>query len=99
MQYFTTWTFKQKLEYQLLNKNDDIPIELDISKWTTFRPPLKQIELGTIENITDAFKEEFLKNIKSGNKDQEQQINVIKGKIQQFSISSIFLIVRKAKFP
>ena len=79
--------FKNKMEWLLLNANDEIPIELDISNWQQFKPPLKPIELNTIENISDSFKEEFLRNLKTASIKQREQINVINGKIQSFSMS------------
>ena len=79
--------FRQKAEWLLLNDGDNIPIELDISKWQQFKPPLKPIMIKTVENISDAFKDKFLRNMKTSNPEQEEQINVIKGKIQSFSIA------------
>ena len=78
---------KHKLEWLVLNKNNEIPIELDISNWQTFMPPLVPIELKTIQGISDGFKDKFLRNLKNGNKEQREQINVIKGKIIYFAMS------------
>ena len=78
---------KQKLEWLVLNKNNEIPMELDISNWQTFMPPLVPIELKTVQGISDGFKDKFLRNLRNGNKEQREQINVIKGKIIYFSSS------------
>ena len=78
---------KRKLEWLVLNKDNEIPIELDISNWQTFMPPLVPIELKTIQGLTDGFKEKFMMNLRNGNKDQREQINVIQGKRMYFSMS------------
>jgi|TARA_Y100000992_G_C21274073_1_gene498839 hypothetical protein len=84
--------FKEKIEWLLLNEGNDIPSELEIEKWQEFRPPLKPIIIKTIENVTNEFKERLLRNMKTGNVEQEEQINIIKGKIQSFSISMMMKI-------
>ena len=93
--------FKNKMEWLLLNTNDEIPVELDISNWQQFKPPLKPIEIGVIENISDSFKENFLRNLKTANIKQREQIDVINGKIQSFSISFLKKIqdIIKSKKP
>merc|ERR1711871_961589 len=78
---------KHKLEWLVLNKDNYIPIDLDISNWQTFMPPLVPIELKTIQGLSDGFKDKFLRNLRNGNKEQREQINVIKGKIIYFSSS------------
>ena len=78
---------KHKLEWLVLNKDNEIPIELDISNWQTFMPPLVPIELKTVQGISDSFKDKFLRNLRNGNKEQREQISVIQGKIIYFSTS------------
>ena len=78
---------KRKLEWLVLNKENDIPMDLDISNWQTFMPPLVPIELKTIQGISDSFKDKLLRNLKTANKDQQQQIGVLQGKIMYFSMS------------
>ena len=70
-----------------MNKDNEIPIELDISNWQTFMPPLVPIELKTIQGISDSFKDKFMRNLRNGNKEQREQISVIQGKIIYFSSS------------
>merc|ERR1711871_708690 len=78
---------KHKLEWLVLNKDNYIPIELDISSWQTFMPPLVPIELKTIQGLSDGFKDKFLNNLRTGNKEQREQIGIIQGKIIYFSTS------------
>lgn len=78
-------SMRKKMEWSLLNSDNDIPIELSISNWETFMPPLVPIELKTVQNITDGFKDSFLRNLKTANKAQREQINIIQGKIQYFA--------------
>ena len=42
---------KHKLRMVVLNKDNEIPIELDISNWQTFMPPLVPIELKTVQGV------------------------------------------------
>ena len=78
---------KRKLEWLVLNKDNDIPIDLDISNWQTFMPPLVPIDLKTIEAPTDGFKDKLLRNLKNGNKEQRSQIGIMQGKLIYFSMS------------
>ena len=78
-------SMRKKMEWLLLNSDNDIPIELSITNWETFMPPLVPIELKTVQNITDGFKDSFLRNLKTANKAQREQINIIQGKIQYFA--------------
>ena len=78
---------KHKLEWLVLNKDNYIPIELDISSWQTFMPPLVTIELKTIQGLSDGFKDKFLRNLRTGNKEQEEQIGIVQGKILYFASS------------
>ena len=52
---------RDKQEYVLLNKDNDIPVEHDIHKWQTLLPPLVKIKLDRIDNITPSFKRRVLK--------------------------------------
>ena len=41
--------------------------------------------MAKVQNITDGFKDSFLRNLKTANKAQREQINIIQGKIQYFA--------------
>lgn len=96
----TELLIQQKREYLLQNQDDFIPIELDIKNWLNFLPPLVKIENKTTSPLTDTFKEDLLKNIKSGNKTQFDQINTIVIKRVNFTmdiIKEINNVVEKEK--
>lgn len=75
-----------KREYILLEGLEEIPIELDLSRYSNFLPPLKSFKIKTPLNVTDEFKTLMVNNIKIGNKDQYQQLNVLKSKIIELSL-------------
>jgi hypothetical protein len=88
----------QKKNYLLQNKDDNIPIELDIKNWINFLPPLQPITNSTPSNISVEFRELFIDNLKKGSKDQFEQIRVIDSKMIYFSmaiIQSIQKVVEK----
>ena len=76
---------KAKAEYMKVNKDDEIPIEHDISKWSTFLPPLKPFHLVNVKNVTKEFLASTMDSIRKGNKDQLERINEIESKIFYFS--------------
>ena len=77
---------KEKLEFNALNIGDEVPIDLDIMKWSTFLPPLRPVKIVGLENVSDVFKESLLSNIKSGSKKQNEQIRVLKSKVLYFAL-------------
>lgn len=77
---------KKKLEWNLLNQGDEVPIELDILKWNTFLPPLLPVKLKSIENVSSSFKETLLSDIKSGKKSQNEKIQILTSKVMYFSL-------------
>lgn len=87
-------TIKRKIDekltyinYTILNKIEEIPIEHDIRLWTNFLPPLVIFKLVHIpENITSEFKSSLSNEIKNGSSKQTTKINVIKTKIIYFSL-------------
>ena len=60
--------FNKKTEYLSYNKDDVIPDELDISKWTSFLPPLTKIEISqeSLQPVHSEFKNIILDNIRKG---------------------------------
>jgi hypothetical protein len=78
----------EKREYLLKEKPDDIiPIEHDIINWINFLPPLREIKMGTPQNISPDFKATFIDNLKKGKTKQHEEIDVIKSKIIYFSLA------------
>ena len=88
----------EKRNYLLQNEDDLIPIELDIKNWINFLPPLQNITNKTPSILDKPFKESLLQNIKSGSKDQFEQIRVVNSKMIYFSmaiIQDIHKVVKK----
>ena len=69
--------FNEKREYLLTEKDSDVPVELDISKWQTFLPPLVSISITPRDEITAEFKDELIGNIRSGKSAQQKQIQTM----------------------
>ena len=96
----------EKRKYDLLQKDieEGIPKEHVIEKWFTFLPPLSSISLAngmTPQNISNEFSDQFLKRLKRGDLKQYNDLNVIRGKIIQFTmfmIQSINKIVKQETF-
>jgi hypothetical protein len=78
---------REKVEYLLTNPEKDIPDEHDLSKWTTFLPPLQRFHIKGLQNVTDGFTEEFEREIKLGSNKQIEKLLVIESKIIAFSLA------------
>jgi RNase H-fold protein (predicted Holliday junction resolvase) len=78
---------REKVEYLLTNPEKDIPDEHDLSKWTTFLPPLQRFHIKGLQNVTDGFTEEFEREIKLGSNKQLEKLLVIESKIIAFSLA------------
>lgn len=84
----------QKKQYfinkALFKKNIDILDELPeyhkIENWENFLPPLRLFAIKEIDNVSEIFKSELTKNLKSGSKEQRKQMMVIQSKIIYFSL-------------
>ena len=81
-----------KKAYMLLPENMVIPIELTISKWYNFLPPIKPVNINTVDYIGKSFESRLLENWKSGSKEQDIQILVLKSKYIHLSMEIIKLI-------
>ena len=81
-----TRKFEEKLEYLLTTPSDNIPSEHDLSKWFNFLPPLVPIKLKQIENISEEFKKNVLRDFKSASRHQREKILIIESKIIMFSL-------------
>jgi hypothetical protein len=76
-----------KTEYLLSNPNEDIPTEHDINQWLNFLPPLVPFKLKRLENISDQFKTAFLRDLKTGSREQRENLLIIESKIIFFSLA------------
>ena len=81
-----------KIEYLLTNDDFEIPDEYNISKWTTFQPPLKQFKVTSVSNVSADFKKNIVKYPDAG--------LILRSKMSAHSlaiIESINKIVEKEK--
>jgi len=78
---------QDKIDYLLVNQEEDIPEEHSILKWTNFLPPLFRFKIKGLQNVTDGFIENLLKDIRQGSTKQTEEILVIKSKIIEFSFA------------
>ena len=78
---------KEKTEYLLVNPQEFIPEEHDLSKWLNFLPPLKRFHVTQLQNVSDGFKEELQNELYSGNYRQFEKLLVIDAKIIAFSLA------------
>jgi hypothetical protein len=76
-----------KREYLLEHPEDTIPDENRVEQWKTFIPPLRTIRLPRLEPIANGFRELLISDIKMGSSAQWSKIDVIQGKIIQFSLA------------
>ena len=78
---------KEKVEYLLKSPEQDIPNEHNLSKWTTFLPPLRRFHIKGLQNVSDSFNEEFEHEIKIGSHRQLEKLLVIESKIIAFCLA------------
>ena len=81
-----------KKAYMLLPENMLIPMELTITKWYNFLPPIKPININTVGYIGKSFESKLLENWKSGSKEQDDQILALKSKSTELTMEVIKLI-------
>jgi hypothetical protein len=81
----------EKREYLAKHIEEAIPEEHDITNWINFLPPLKPVQLVPT-NISADFKKSLEENVSKGNKHQNEQIEVLQGKVIYYSIAIQSLI-------
>ena len=77
---------KNKIEYLLLNPEEEIPLEHSILKWSNFLPPLHVFKIKGVQNVTGGFIDLLLKDVRLGSMKQNEKILVIGSKIIEFSL-------------
>jgi len=75
-----------KVVYLIDHPDEDVPESLSISRWTTFLPPVNEINTSKIENITEEFRKLFISDLKVGSPAQWKKLGVIQGKLLYFSL-------------
>jgi hypothetical protein len=78
---------KEKAEYLMFNKEERIPEEHDLTKWSTFLPPLQRFHIRSLEPITTQFIDSLEKDIQSGDYRQQDRLLAIESKIIAYSLA------------
>jgi hypothetical protein len=78
---------KEKTEYLLVNPQEFIPEEHDLSKWLNFLPPLKRFNVSHLQNVSEGFADELQNELYTGNHRQLEKLLVINSKIIAFSLA------------
>lgn len=78
---------KEKTEYLLVNPQEFIPEEHDLSKWLNFLPPLKRFNVRHLQNVSEGFTDELQNELYTGNHRQLDKLLVINSKIISFSLA------------
>jgi hypothetical protein len=78
---------KDKTEYLLVNPQEFIPEEHDLSKWLTFLPPLKRFNVKHLQSVTEEFKETLTAEIYRGDNKQTNKLLIIQSKIIAYSLA------------
>ena len=71
----------------LVNPEDFIPEEHDLSKWLNFLPPLKIFKVTHLQNISEGFSDELKDDLHSGRYKQLDKLLILDSKIIAFSFA------------
>ena len=74
------WIKKNRAENLILD-------EFNIQRWSTFLPPLYKFKIGSIKMLGESYKRLLKNSITSGNNDQFKHINILLGKIKEYSFN------------
>ena len=84
--------YEGKRKYLRENRDDDVPVDIDIERWYTFLPPLKEIVMSTVQPTAQGFLDSMLNDVKDGKWEQMHKMAVCRGKIIHLSIFVMKLI-------
>jgi hypothetical protein len=74
--------YTAKREYLILLPDETVPKEHDIAKWTSFLPPIVEINVVSgLRNVSADFKNDLKQALQKGHRDQHAEINMLKTKI------------------
>jgi len=76
-----------KREYLMEHPDEEVLAENRVEQWTTFMPPLHTVRLSRIEPIVSGFHDLLVSDIKIGSSAQWGKMDVIQGKLIQFSLA------------
>ena len=79
-----------KREYVIKHgEEEEIPDSVNITQWSTFLPPLREMKVSSVYSVTPEFISELEGDIKQGKMRQFTKLGVIRGKIISFSMKVI----------
>ena len=78
--------FKEKMQYMLLQKEEEIPVEHDITTWVNFMPPLVEVRLKEITPVGANFENDLRGNMRTGAPAQNKQLFALQSKIMYYSL-------------
>lgn len=79
--------FQEKTEQMLFDSSEAVPEQYNVHNWSGFLPPLSNIEIKGLANVSTEFKNNLIDDFKSGSRKQAEKLLVIQSKIIQFSLA------------
>lgn len=79
--------FQEKVEHLLIDQSETVPDEYNVHNWSGFLPPLSKIEIKSLSNVSNEFKNNLMEDFKSGSRKQTEKLLVIGSKIILFSLA------------
>ena len=77
----------EKMDYLQINITDEIPDEYDVTKWTSFLPPLKLIYIEHLKEVQTSFLKQINIDIRTGEFRQYIDILILLSKSKIYSLS------------
>ena len=68
------------------DESELIPKMFDVTRWTTFLPPLHVIDIGGIDSLGETFRGNLLNDMKTRSHEQTERIAILKGKMTLLSL-------------
>lgn len=76
-----------KREHLIQHPEEMIPDENRVEQWGTFMPPLRTVRIHRLEPLVSGFRDMLVSDIKMGSSSQWSKLDVIQGKLVQFSMA------------
>jgi hypothetical protein len=76
-----------KREYLMEHPDETILDENRVEQWTTFMPPIRTVRLSRMDPVVSGFQDLLISDIKIGSSAQWSKMDVIQGKLVQFSLA------------
>ena len=82
-----------KREYLAKHPDEVIPTELNVAKWTQYRPPLVEFHVTkTLHSVGTDFEDELLRAMREGSRGQFESIGILKSKLERHVCGIIEMI-------